>query len=141
MTGNVFIWSDETKINRLGSDGRKWCWKKPRDLLQDRHVQPTVKFGGGNIMVWGCMTAKGIGHLCKIDGRMDSKLYVEILNDLLHQSADYYGIKGDDFIFQHDNDPKHTSKLATKWLQDNEIELLDWPPQSPFEYARTLVPD
>jgi transposase len=22
------VWSDETKINRLGSDGRKWVWKK-----------------------------------------------------------------------------------------------------------------
>src|SRR5262245_53403159 len=22
-------WSDETKINRFGSDGRKWCWKTP----------------------------------------------------------------------------------------------------------------
>ena len=21
------VWSDETKINRLGSDGRKWVWK------------------------------------------------------------------------------------------------------------------
>jgi hypothetical protein len=21
------IWSDKTKINRLGSDGRKWVWK------------------------------------------------------------------------------------------------------------------
>src|SRR3954470_4711683 len=52
------IWSDETKINRLGSDGRKWAWKKRGDnQLADRHVQGTVKFGGGSLMLWGCMTA------------------------------------------------------------------------------------
>jgi transposase len=27
------IWSDETKINRFGADGRKWCWKKPGEQL------------------------------------------------------------------------------------------------------------
>ena len=27
------VWSDETKINRLGSDGRKWVWKKEKENL------------------------------------------------------------------------------------------------------------
>ena len=33
------IWSDETKINCLGSDGRKWVWKKAREGLSDRLVE------------------------------------------------------------------------------------------------------
>ena len=49
------IWSDETKINCLGSDGRKWAWKEVGEQLSDRLVEGTVKFGGGNVMVWGCM--------------------------------------------------------------------------------------
>ena len=28
------VWSDETKINCLGSDGRKWAWKKAGEVLQ-----------------------------------------------------------------------------------------------------------
>ena len=40
------VWSDETKINRLGSDGRKWVWKKAGEGLSDRLVQGTQKFGG-----------------------------------------------------------------------------------------------
>ena len=35
------------------------------------------------------------------------------------------------FIFQHDNDPKHTSKVAKKYLNNANIVLLDWPSQSP----------
>ena len=50
------IWLDETKINRLGSDGRKWVWKKENEGLTERQVIGTKKFGGGSIMVWGCMT-------------------------------------------------------------------------------------
>jgi hypothetical protein len=78
-----FIWSDETKINRLGSDGKKWAWKKAGEKLSDRLVEGTLKFGGGSIMVWGCMTWDGVGNTCKIDGRMDGNLYVSILEDEL----------------------------------------------------------
>ena len=34
-------------------------------------------------------------------------------------------------IFQQDNDPKHTSKKATQWFKDSDIQLLVWPAQSP----------
>uniref|UniRef100_A0AAZ3QTI5 Tc1-like transposase DDE domain-containing protein n=1 Tax=Oncorhynchus tshawytscha TaxID=74940 RepID=A0AAZ3QTI5_ONCTS len=30
-----------------------------------------------------------------------------------------------------DNDPKHTSKVVAKWLKDNKVKVLEWPPQSP----------
>ena len=45
------VWSDETKINRLGSDGCKWVWKRPGEGLSDRLVEGTVKFGGGSVMI------------------------------------------------------------------------------------------
>ena len=40
-------------------------------------------------------------------------------------------ILSDSAIFQQDNDPKHTSKLITKWLDNQDIDVLDWPAQSP----------
>jgi hypothetical protein len=73
------IWFDETKTNHLGSDGRKWDWKKAGEGLSDRLVSDTVKFGGGSVMVWGCMMWEGPGMASKIDGRMDGDLYVSIL--------------------------------------------------------------
>ncbi|KAF5314417.1 hypothetical protein D9619_011833 [Psilocybe cf. subviscida] len=78
------IWSDETKINRLGSDGRKWVWKKAGEGLSDRLVQGTVKFGGGSLMIWGCMFWEGPGYATKIDGKMDADLFVSILDDELY---------------------------------------------------------
>ena len=56
------IWTDKTKINCLGLDGRKWVWKRPGKGLNDRLVEGTVKFGEGSVMIWGCMTWHGVGY-------------------------------------------------------------------------------
>ena len=45
------IWSDETKINRFSSDGKRYVWKEAGEGLSDRLVEGTVMFGGGNVMV------------------------------------------------------------------------------------------
>jgi len=125
------IWSDETKINRFGSDGRQWVWKPKGQGLIAREVQGTVKHGGGNIMVWGCMGWNGLGHLAEVEGRMNADQYVAILEGHLLPSLEESGIDEEEVIFQQDNDPKHTSKKAKKWMEDNNITLLDWPAQSP----------
>jgi transposase len=125
------IWSDETKINRLGSDGRKWVWKKAGEGLSDRLIEGTVKFGGGSVMVWGCMFWDGPGYACKIDGRMDGDLYVKIMEEDLKASMDYYGKNPQNVVFQQDNDPKHTCKKAKTWFQNSNLEVMEWPAQSP----------
>lgn len=51
-------WSNECKINCIGSDGRQHCWIQAAGF-NSKLVRPTVKFGGGNIMVWGSMIHKG----------------------------------------------------------------------------------
>ena len=98
--------------------------------LSDRLVEGTVKFGGGSLMLWGCMMWEGPGYATRIDGRMDADLYVSILDDELQQSLSFYKKKTEDIIFQQDNDPKHKSKKATNWLNDSGLEVMRWPPQS-----------
>jgi transposase len=125
------IFSDETKINMFGSDGKQWGWKMVGEGLLDRLVSGTVKFGGRSIMVWGSISSRGAGILKIIKGRMTGGDYVEILEGPLQQSIEKLGSDKKHVIFQHDNDPKHTCKKAKNWLKTNKLRVLDWPAQSP----------
>ncbi len=76
---NHVLWSDESKVNLLVSDGvQNVCWCSGEEY-QENCALPTVKHGGGSIMVWGCMTAAGTGELWFIEGNMDSNMYCDIL--------------------------------------------------------------
>ncbi len=53
------LWSDETKIELFGINSTR-VWRKRNDDYHPKNTIPTVKHGGGNIMLWGCFSAKGI---------------------------------------------------------------------------------
>ncbi|GFU49051.1 transposable element Tcb1 transposase [Trichonephila clavipes] len=55
---NTDIFPDESKFNIFGSDGRQYVWRKPNTELGKQHLKPTVKHGGGSVLVWDCMAAK-----------------------------------------------------------------------------------
>lgn len=46
------VWfSDESKFNIFGSDGRRYCRRRPGEAYLPRNVKKTVKHGGGSLMV------------------------------------------------------------------------------------------
>ncbi|KAG0734448.1 hypothetical protein G6F23_012387 [Rhizopus arrhizus] len=125
------IFSDETKINRFGSGGKAYTWKLPHEELNSRHVQQTVKHGGGNIMVWSCITWEGVGWIVDVGHRMNSEAYLEVLKDDLLKTMESYGLDSSKIVFQQDDDQKHTSKVVKEWIDQQPFEALEWPPQSP----------
>jgi hypothetical protein len=61
-----------------------------------------------------------------VQEKINAEQYCEILEDELVGSFEELEVEEGE-IFQQDNDPKHTSKLATKWFEDNNIHILVWP--------------
>ncbi|KAK3528289.1 hypothetical protein QTP86_030040 [Hemibagrus guttatus] len=54
------LWSDETKIGLFGINSTRCVWRKKNADYDTKNTFPTVKHGGGNIMLWGCFSAKVI---------------------------------------------------------------------------------
>ena len=137
------IFSDETKINRFNSNGRSWCWITNHEHVQLQHVQQIVKYGSRHVMIWRCMTTFEPGAWYKIEGVMDRYVYKLILEIFLLSTIQHYNLDPSNMIFQHDNDPKHTSKMVKEWLKSQPFQLLQWPPQSPhlnpMEHFWTLL--
>jgi transposase len=62
---------------------------------------------------------------------MNAQKYTEILDDALLGTLSDQNKAPENVIFQHDNDPKHTSKRAKGWLAENQLSVLPWPSNSP----------
>lgn len=124
------IWSDETKIEIFGRNMNTSVWRKKNNELKPKNTIPTVKYGGGNLMIWGCFSFNGVGEIKIIEGRMNAAKYRDILSTNLLRSAENL-IQNRDFVFQQDNDPKHKAKIISDWFFNNGIDVLDWPSQSP----------
>jgi hypothetical protein len=77
---NKILWSDETKIELFGLNAKRHVWRKPGTI-------PTVKHGGGSIMLWGYFSAAWTGRLVRIEGKMNGAKYREILDENLLQST------------------------------------------------------
>ncbi|KAK3523887.1 hypothetical protein QTP70_015717 [Hemibagrus guttatus] len=124
------IWSDETKIELFGKNSTCRVWRRKNAELHPKNTIPTVKHGGGNIMLWCCFSAKGPGRLIRVKERMNGAMYREILSKNLLPSARALKMKRG-WVFQHDNDPKHTARATKEWLRKKHFKVLEWPSQSP----------
>uniref|UniRef100_A0A8C5MM85 Transposase n=1 Tax=Leptobrachium leishanense TaxID=445787 RepID=A0A8C5MM85_9ANUR len=142
------LWTDETKLELFGPMDQRYVWRRKNKAYEEKNTLPTVKHGGGSIMLWGCFASagtgklqrvqgtgklqrvQGTGKLQRVQGTMNSLQYQEILDDNVMQSVTNLRL-GRRWTFQQDNDPKHTSKSTRAWLQIKGWNILEWPSQTP----------
>ena len=124
------LWSDETKLELFGHMDAEYVWRKEGEAYKAKNTVPTVKHGGGNIMLWGCFSSSGTGNLVKVQGIMKKEDYISILEKNVKESAERLQLINN-WKFQQDNDPKHTAKIVKKWFRENNVDVLEWPSQSP----------
>ena len=105
------LWSDESKFNLLGTDGKVMVQRAPKEEFQPACTVPTVTHGGGNVQVWGCFAWNEVGNLAFIDSNMTGYMYKVVLENNLFQIALKLDL-GKNIVFQYDNDPKHTAHVV-----------------------------
>ncbi|KAF2351942.1 hypothetical protein FHG87_017305 [Trinorchestia longiramus] len=121
---------DASSVELFGINSTNHVWRQQNEEYKPKCTMPTVKFGGGSIMVWGCFSSSGVGKHHIIEGTMNGRKNREILQEQLLPSACLLKLKRG-WKFQHDNTPKHTVNETKEWLRMKKINILEWPSQSP----------
>ena len=123
------MFSDESRFFLYTNDGRVYVRRMKGEEFPERCIQKTCKFGGGGgNMVWGCFCWSGVGLLWKVSGNFKTDSYIDILENALITSVDLHSLHSG---FQQDNAPYHRSKGTKQWFDEQKIEVIDWPAQSP----------
>ena len=97
--------------------------------IREGHIEQHVKHPA-KVMFWGSFCFSGPIRLVPVSGMMNSDKYIDIISkkvapDLINTFPNGEG------IFQQDLAPCHTSKKSMKAFQDENIQVLQWPGNSP----------
>ena len=123
------LWPDETKTDH---NGHRYIWRKKWEAWR---MRTSSQLWSSGVAAWCCggvlcFTVGGTGELHKINGIMRKEHYVQILKKHLKTLSRKLRLLVSVGL-QRDDDPKHTTRLATEWLQDNKVSVLEWTSQRP----------
>ena len=73
------LWTDKSKFEVFGSHRITFVRRRTSEKMLEECLTPSVKHGGGNVMVWGCFGAGEVGDLYKVKGILNKEGYHSIL--------------------------------------------------------------
>lgn len=123
-------WSDESRFEVCVGDSRSRVIRKKEEAYRTDCLKRKVKFPA-SVMVWGSMSARGVGSLHFVEGIVNADKYIHILESHLKPTLEESRRTGFEFIFQQDGAACHTAKRVKIWLLENNIPLLPWVSSSP----------
>jgi len=124
MDWNKVIFTDETTFFLNKKHYKSWDFPSTKRTIKKTKLPIKVN-------VWGCFSSKGFGSIYCFTENLTSEKLCEIYSNALIESSQKLFPETNDWILQEDNDPKHRSKIATKWKDENKINVLQWPSYSP----------
>lgn len=124
------LFSDETRVSLKAPDGRERVWRRRGERFNAVCISPKVPFGGGSKMFWGGICFGARTELVPIQMKsMNAQYYLE--NIIVYHVMPFAPFIGPNFLFMQDNARPHVARQVTGYLNDVDIALLEWPPNSP----------
>jgi hypothetical protein len=108
-TGNArLIWSDESSFMLFPTSGRFYMWRIPKEAYNLECSFPTVKHGGGSVVVWATMSWHSVGPIITLYGRTTAREYVDRLGNQVDPMIQTL-LPNNNAVFQDDSALIHTA--------------------------------
>lgn len=117
------------KIKFSGNNQNYMVRRELNSAYKPENTILTVMHDEGSIMGWGGSSSDDTRDLYIIKGTTNSQTYCEILENHLCNFASRVSM-GTHWVFQEDNDSKHTSRQTSEWLNRGGATVLEWSSQS-----------
>ena len=109
--------SDESRFLLHLTDGRMRVWRHKNTAYTPRNIQPTVPYGGGSVMVWGCISHDYKLDLVTIQGNLTGDQYIrDVLQPVVVPHFDNHPLSTRP-VYMDDNARPHRSRAVTAYLQ------------------------
>jgi transposase len=125
------IFSDESSFHTHEAIRGRYVWRFSQEELKPPFVQPTTKFGGSKLQVWGCLTSQGVGWSCGLPDGLDSETYILILKDELTSTLKHYFSDFKGVVFQQDGAGVHTANKVKAYNPEHKY-FHHHPPSTSF---------
>ena len=121
------MFSDESRFSLQRSDRRQRVFRRLGERYSDACVREVDRFGGGGSVVWGRISHGVKTPLVVIQGNLTAVRY----RDQVLMPHILPLVNAHNLSFQHDNARPHVARVCRDFLNQNNVQVLDWPPYSP----------
>ncbi len=115
-------WSESKFDILVGNHRHRVLRDKGKGNLPACHQHSVQK--PASLLVWGCISAYGMGSLHVLEGTINAERYIKVLEQRRL-------FQGRPCLFQQDNAKPYTAAITTALLRSQRVRVLNWPACSP----------
>jgi hypothetical protein len=115
------IWSDES-FTMLPTSGRVYIYSTPKEAYNPECLVPTIKHGGGSVMVSAEILWHSVDPIITLHGRITAREYMDRLANQVHPMFQTL-FPNNDAVFQDISDPFTQLGLFSHGLKSMKVDF------------------